>query len=99
MSTFAVKGKYSFEDFSVKGFKSSSVIDNEIPAIIRDVQNKYNYTVDPHTACAFKDLCPSEKYIVLATAHPAKFPKVFEEARLNIPQNDVLEALKEKEDH
>ena len=97
MSTFAVKGKYSFEDFSLKDFKSSSVIDNEIPAIIRDVQNKYNYTVDPHTACGFKDLSPSEKYIVLATAHPAKFPKVFEEARLNIPQNDVLEALKEKE--
>ena len=74
--SFASQGKYCFEHFKVDGFSSSSVIDNEIPTIIRDVQNKYNYLVDPHTACAFKRLCPSEKYIVLATAHPAKFPSV-----------------------
>jgi threonine synthase len=94
MSSIGNEGKYCFEDFSLDGFVSSSVSDCEIPEIIRDVMDKYNYLVDPHTACAFKDLNPAEKYIVLATAHPAKFPMVYEKAGLSRPVSSVLESLK-----
>ena len=73
-----------------------SVSDDEIPEIIRNVQDNYDYLVDPHTACAFKDLKTSEKYLILATAHPAKFPNVYEKASLSEPKSAVLEELKEK---
>jgi threonine synthase len=97
MKIFASNGKYSFEDFSVDSFSSSSVTDSEIPDIIKEVQDKYNYTVDPHTACGFKDLKPADKYLVMATAHPAKFPSVYEKAGLDFPKSEILETLKSKE--
>ena len=96
MAIFAKEGKYCFDDFQVDGFSSSTVSDDEIPEIIRNVQDNYDYLVDPHTACAFKDLKNSEKYLILATAHPAKFPKVYEKASLSEPKSAVLEELKEK---
>jgi threonine synthase len=96
MAIFAKEGKYSFKDFKVDGFSSSSVSDEEIPEIIRNVKDSYDYLVDPHTACAFKDLKTSEKYLILATAHPAKFPNVYEKASLSQPKSAVLEELKEK---
>ena len=96
MAIFAKEGKYSFKDFKVDGFSSSSVSDEEIPEIIRNVKDSYDYLVDPHTACAFKDLKTSEKYLILATAHPAKFPNVYEKALLPEPKSVVLEELKEK---
>ncbi len=96
MAIFAKEGKYCFDDFQVDGFSSSTVSDDEIPEIIRNVQDNYDYLVDPHTACAFKDLKNSEKYLILATAHPAKFPNVYEKASLSEPKSAVLEELKEK---
>ncbi len=96
MAIFSKEGKYCFDNFQVDGFSSSSVSDDEIPEIIRNVQEKYDYLVDPHTACAFKDLKDSEKYLILATAHPAKFPNVYETASLPQPKSVVLEELKEK---
>ena len=96
MAIFSKEGKYCFDNFQVDGFSSSSVSDDEIPEIIRNVQEKYDYLVDPHTACAFKDLKNSEKYLILATAHPAKFPNVYETASLPQPKSVVLEELKEK---
>ena len=96
MAIFAKEGKYCFDDFQINGFSSSTVSDDEIPEIIRNVQDNYDYLVDPHTACAFKDLKTSEKYLILATAHPAKFPKVYEKASLSEPKSAVLEELKEK---
>ena len=94
MSRIGNEGKYCFEDFSLDGFASSSVSDREIPEIIRDVMDKYNYLVDPHTACAFKDLNPAEKYVILATAHPRKFSRGKEKAGLSRPVSGVLESLK-----
>ena len=96
MAIFAKEGKYCFDDFQIDGFSSSTVSDDEIPEIIRNVQDNYDYLVDPHTACAFKDLKTSEKYLILATAHPAKFPKVYEKASLSEPKSAILEELKEK---
>jgi len=93
MQSFREKGKYSFEQFDVPGFSSTSLTDAEIPAIIQKVYQEYSYLVDPHTACAFKDLDENKHSVILATAHPAKFPDVFSDAGMERPKSPVLESL------
>jgi len=93
MQSFREKGKYSFEQFDVPGFSSTSLTDAEIPAIIQKVYQEYSYLVDPHTACAFKDLNENKHSVILATAHPAKFPDVFSDAGMERPKSPVLESL------
>ena len=70
-------------------FASYTVDDISTVTAMRDVYKSYDYLVDPHTAVALES---SEKLkglytgknIILATAHPAKFPKILEEASLKI---------------
>ena len=93
MQIFREKGKYSFEQFDISGFSSTSSTDTEIPAIIQKVYQEYSYLVDPHTACAFKDLDENKHSVILATAHPAKFPEVFYDAGMEHPTSSVLESL------
>lgn len=93
MKTFRDTGRYEFEKFSIPGFSSSSTTDNEIPQIITKIWNEQNYLADPHTACAFKDLPSHDPAVILATAHPAKFPQVFEDAGLTRPTSPILEDL------
>ncbi len=97
MTLFRENGSYRFETFADHGFTSSSVTDTEIPRIIREIHSRYGYLVDPHTACAFKDLDANRPHLVLATAHPAKFPDVFTEAGLPEPTSPTLEDLKERD--
>ena len=52
-----------------------------------------NRNIHAHTACAFKDLDPKQASMILATAHPAKFPSVYEQAMMKVPKADELEAL------
>jgi threonine synthase len=87
-------GGYRFPDFDQSTFSSSSATDAEISALIRRVHTDYNYVVDPHTACAFKDLNPDRISVVLATAHPAKFPDAIHAAIGLTPTHPSLEALK-----
>jgi len=96
MNRFRDEGRYCFDNFVAEGFSSSSAADLEIPEIIRSVKKEYGYLVDPHTACGFKDLPPEEKHLVLATAHPAKFPEVYENAGMEKPTAPILEELLEK---
>jgi threonine synthase len=93
MNRFRQEGRYCFENFAVDGFSSSSVSDLEIPEIIRSVSREFGYLVDPHTACGFKDLRPDEKHLVLSTAHPAKFPEVYEDAGMEKPTSPILQEL------
>ena len=70
-------------------FVSYTVDDTSTVTAMRDVYKSYDYLMDPHTAVALES---SEKLkglytgknIILATAHPAKFPKILEEASLKI---------------
>jgi threonine synthase len=96
MNSFREEGRYCFENFSVDGFSSTSASDLEIPKIIRSVSREYGYLIDPHTACGFKDLPSDEKHLVLATAHPAKFPDVYENAGMEKPTSPILQELLEK---
>jgi len=93
MQSFREKGKYAFEQFDIPEFSSTSSTDEEIPQIIQKVCQEYSYVVDPHTACAFKDLDKNKHSVILATAHPAKFPDVFSDSGMERPTSPVLESL------
>ncbi len=95
MTTFKATGKYAFTDFDRDTFSASRCSDAEIPGIIKLVYQKYNYVVDPHTACAFSEHNPDRFSIVLATAHPAKFPETIESAIGRTPTHPSLERLKD----
>lgn len=94
MAELKAKGVYRFPDFDRSTFSSSCATDAEISDIIRSVHQRYHYTVDPHTACAFKELNPDRVSLVLATAHPAKFPEAILAATGQEPCHPALEALK-----
>jgi threonine synthase len=94
MAELKETGGYRFPNFDKSTFSSSCATDAEISAIIRRVHTDYQYIVDPHTACAFKDLNPERISIVLATAHPAKFPDAIRAAIGVEPTHPALEALK-----
>jgi threonine synthase len=96
MAQIKATGAYQFENFDRSSFASSSATDAEITAIIRLVHRHYNYIADPHTACAFKELNPERVSVVLATAHPAKFPAAIRDAINHEPVHASLEALKSR---
>lgn len=78
------------------GFSSSCADDDAILARIREVHARQGYIVDPHTACAFQDLDASRPRVVLATAHPAKFPDAIRAATGRNVTHPSLEALRNR---
>ncbi|AOS45685.1 Threonine synthase [Lacunisphaera limnophila] len=94
MAQIKATGAYRFDLLNRSLFSSSSASDDEITSLIRRVYERYRYIVDPHTACAFKDINPQRISIVLATAHPAKFPAAIRDAIGQEPTSPVLEVLK-----
>lgn len=96
MTTFKETGSYGFENFDRDTFSASRCSDAEIPGIIRSVYERFGYVADPHTACAFADPDPARHSIVLATAHPAKFPDTLRDAIQVDPRHDSLEVLKDR---
>jgi threonine synthase len=75
---------------------SSRVDDQGIVQTLAHVWQQYGYVVDPHTACGFFGMATDRVSVVLATAHPAKFPEVVQEASGVEPVHPSLEALKSK---
>ena len=70
-------------------FASYTVDDTSTVTAMRDVYKSYDYLMDPHTAVALESSeqlkgLYTGKNVILATAHPAKFPKILEEASLKI---------------
>ena len=96
MATFKTTGAYRFEGFDADSFSASRCTDAQIPGIIRNVYERYGYVADPHTACAFADPDPDRFSIVLATAHPAKFPDTLRSAIGVDPTHGSLEILKSR---
>ncbi|MFP4166155.1 MAG: threonine synthase [Opitutales bacterium] len=97
MSAFKETGQYAFENFDGSAFSSSRTDDAEITENIRRVYRKYDYIVDPHTACGFSDSGDKGPRIVLATAHPAKFPETIQAAIGREVTHPTLERLKQRE--
>ena len=69
-------------------FSSSKVNDLDTKKIIQETHQLFDYILDPHTAVAaveaFNKSDKNNHYVVLSTAHPAKFPKVYEELNIQI---------------
>ena len=96
IQAFKETGEYVFENFDSAGFTSSRSDDAEIEQIIKNVYSKYGYIVDPHTACGFQEGFKG-KEIILATAHPAKFPDTIQAAIGEDSTHASLEVLKSRE--
>lgn len=96
MAELRANGSYRVPALERDLFSSTAATDADIAQTIARVSAQYGYTLDPHTACAFQKLDPARTSVVLATAHPAKFPEVVGAATGTVPVHPVLEALKSK---
>jgi len=86
---------------------SESISDEQTKAGIREVYNKYNYIIDPHGAVAYvamKNYSKMKKqegvFILLETAHPAKFYDIVNETlkiEVQIPHGLSVVLNKRKE--
>tara|TARA_B110000037_G_scaffold146860_1_gene165819 strand:- start:32407 stop:33762 length:1356 start_codon:yes stop_codon:yes gene_type:complete len=97
MEAFKASGSYDFENFDKGAFRSCRADDGDIEWTIRDLYEKYDYVVDPHTACGFVDISKERPTVIMSTAHPAKFADVIEKVLGKPVTHPALEALKEKE--
>ena len=84
-------------------FSSCKVNDLDTTKMIKRVFESYGYLLDPHTAVAavqaFEQSDQNNHYVLLSTAHPAKFPKVYEELGIEINAMPLaLRGLFEKEE-
>ncbi|MDF1823386.1 MAG: threonine synthase [Verrucomicrobiales bacterium] len=96
MAEFMGSGSIEIPNFNASNFSASKSTDEDIIANIKRVKEEYDYIVDPHTACGFQDIDSTKTHVVLATAHPAKFPEVMKKALGEAPTEESLEALKKK---
>lgn len=80
-----------------KLFNSSSVNDAATQEIIQSIFQHHHYLLDPHTAVAMQEAMVSasdkDHFVVLATAHPAKFPDVYK--KLDIDLTETPTALRD----
>ncbi|WP_440615678.1 threonine synthase [Cysteiniphilum sp. 6C5] len=94
-----------FPDFDVfaheiKAFKAS---DSDIKEMIAKVKNEHDMLICPHTATAFfarEHLPEDTDYIVVATAHPAKFEEVIEpvvQETIKVPEH-LMNLLEKKQE-
>jgi threonine synthase len=80
MESFARNGEGTLADGAPidQHIVATAVATDETLATIRDVYQRNNYVIDPHTAvgiAAAKRLATTGPMVCLATAHPAKFPE------------------------
>ncbi|HNX03959.1 MAG TPA: threonine synthase, partial [Opitutales bacterium] len=96
MDAFKAKGRFEMPGFNAGSFqfRASRADDAKIVEIIRSVHDKFGYVLDPHTACGFAKLDEAMTSVVLATAHPAKFPDVIAQATGTEVTSPALEGLK-----
>ncbi len=63
-------------------FAAAAASQTDVATCIRDIKARHGYLLDPHTACAVvaaNQIQPAGDTVVLATAHPAKFPDAIEQ--------------------
>ncbi len=97
MEEFKRSGGLEIPNFNASNFTATRTTDEDIVENIRLVKEAYDYVVCPHTACGFQQIPENETNVILATAHPAKFPDIIEDAIGERPTSPVLEKLKTKE--
>ena len=81
-----IRWMFSDRIAEVKGAMGASVhTDDEVRAAIAELDRRYGYVADPHTAIAYLGAgaclaAGAPQVLLLATAHPAKFGEVVEAA-------------------
>ena len=85
-------------------FSSSMVNDLDTEKMIKRTYQSDSYLLDPHTAVAaveaFNNSDKNNHYILLSTAHPAKFPKVYEKLNIKIKSSPTsLKDLFKKDEY
>ena len=87
MSGIKEDGKYIIPEDKMKkidrDFLSASINENEVLDIIKEVYAMHNIVLDPHSAIGFgalKKVNIEGNNIVLATAHPCKFPEAIDKS-------------------
>lgn len=95
LQSFADTGQHHFSEFNPDSFRATRMDNLQIIETMTRLYERYNYIVDPHTACGFAEIDPDMVSVVLATAHPAKFPEAAREAIGREVTHPRLEALKE----
>ena len=108
MNSIKEKGKYKIQKDSIDkiniDFLSSRMDVNEILNTIKNVYKKFDKILDPHSAIgygAFDKVNVKGNNIVLATAHPCKFPDAIEKAiniKAELP-SELAFILDEKENY
>ena len=81
------ENSYTLDNLSLqkinKDFVSESCNENETLKTVSEIFSSHNMIIDPHTAvgvCAAKKLAFDNNSVVLATAHPCKFPEATNKA-------------------
>ena len=108
MNDIKEKGKYKIDQEKLDkintNFLSSKMSEDEILKTIELVYKKFNVVLDPHSAIgygAFDKVNISGNNIVLATAHPCKFPDAIKNAidlNAELPK-ELMYILDEKENY
>lgn len=83
MTSLTAKGSFELSRVASilrSDFAAVSASEQDVADAIREVEARYGYVLDPHTACAFvaAERTAAGDTVVLATAHPAKFPDAIE---------------------
>ena len=108
MQDIKEKGKYIIDKEKLEkiniDFLSARVSEEEVLKTIKDVHDKYETILDPHTAIgynAFDKINLKGNNIVLATAHACKFPDAIKKSinqNANLPK-ELMFILSEKENY
>ena len=98
MESLVKNGEYSFKN-PFDYFYAYSTDENKTLEIIKEVYDKYNYLIDPHTAVAYNAY---KKYIeetkdnaitvVVSTASPYKFPQAVLSA-FDVKEDDAMKSI------
>ena len=99
MADFQANGAARLPRPDDSAFLATAVNTEDCLAAIREVHGQTGYAADPHTAvglAAAKRLRLPGRVVVLATAHPAKFPESVNDAVGAAAMHPSLEALKDR---
>ena len=106
MTEIKEAGKYIIPEDKMKkidkDFLSASINENEVLDIIKEVYTKYDIILDPHSAIGFgalKKINIDGNNVVLATAHPCKFPEAIDKSISTKPSlpDELKHVMDEKE--
>ena len=108
MKDIKEKGKYKIDNEKLDkinlDFLSSRMSEEEILKVIKNIYEKFEIILDPHTAIgygAFDKVNIKGNNIVLATAHPCKFPDAIKKSlnlKADLPK-ELMFILDEKENY